>query len=136
MADGIADWDWAQDIRSAGPRQQCLIATRNIPPIGFVQIIDPALEPEHYGSEVPANQRAIDIFIGEARYLNQGLGTTIMQQAIAPCFDNPAVTGIRVDLMASNTRAHRFYARLDFQFLTAQTFGTDDCHAYFLARAD
>jgi aminoglycoside 6'-N-acetyltransferase len=60
----------------------------------------------------------------------------MMQLAIARCFSDSAVTAILIDPLASNTRAHRFYERLGFQFVEPRRFGEDDCFVYCLNRAD
>jgi hypothetical protein len=46
-------------------------------PIGFIRVIDLALEESHYWGDVPANLWAIDIWIREATGLGQGYGTQI-----------------------------------------------------------
>ena len=92
-------------------------------PIGFVQIIDPAEEESHYWGDVPANLRAIDIWIGEEAYLGKGHGTEIMRLAIDRCFAPPEVTAIIIDPLVSNTRSHRFYQRLGFAPIERRSFG-------------
>lgn len=56
--------------------------------------------------------------------------------ALARCFADASVTGVLIDPLASNTRAHRFYERLGFQFVEHRRFGEDDCFVYCLNRAD
>jgi len=85
---------------------------------------------------VTADLRAIDIWIGEETDLGKGYGTQIMQLALARCFADPTVTAVLIDPLASNTRAHRFYKRLGFQFVDRRRFGKDDCCVYRLKRAD
>ncbi|MDV3309322.1 MAG: acetyltransferase [Cyclobacteriaceae bacterium] len=130
------DWHWEEELGRKPPWREMLMAELDGKPIGFVQIIDPALEESHYWGDVEPNLRAIDIWIGEAAYLGKGYGTRIMMKAIARCFDDPAVTAILVDPLASNVRAHRFYERLGFRFREARTFGNDDCHVYRLERSE
>ena len=103
-------------------------------PIGFVQIIDPALEEDHYWGDVPPGLRALDIWIGEAADLGKGYGTEMMREACARCFAEAAVTAILIDPLASNVRAHRFYERLGFRFVERRRFGEDDCCVYRLDR--
>lgn len=128
------DWHWEEELARKPSWREMLIAELDGKPIGFVQIIDPATEESHYWGDVEPNLRAIDIWIGEAGYLGKGYGTRSMSLAIARCFDDPAVTGILVDPLASNVRAHKFYERLGFRFEGARTFGVDRCHVYRLAR--
>lgn len=113
-----------------------LIAEIDGKPIGFIQIIDPALEDSHYWGDAAPNLRAIDIWIGEATHLNQGYGTQMMNAAIARCFADPSVTAILIDPLANNTRAHRFYERFGFQFVERRQFGQDDCFVFRLERED
>lgn len=130
------DWGWEAELARDPDWREQLIAEADGVPIGFVQIIDPAREDGHYWGEVPANLRAIDIWIGEADYLGRGHGTEMMRQALARCFADTAVTAVLIDPLASNVRAHRFYERLGFRFVERRQFGLDDCFVYRLERAD
>ena len=93
-----------------------MIAELNGRPIGFIQIIDPEREESHYWGDAAANLRAIDIWIGSETDLGKGYGTKMMALALARCFDNPSVSAVLVDPLASNTRSHRFYERIDSDF--------------------
>ncbi len=130
------DWEWATEIPKQVSWREQLMAELNGMPIGFVQIIDPALEETHYWGNVEPNLRAIDIWIGEAQHLNKGYGTRMMQLAIERCFANEAVTAILIDPLASNTAARRFYERLGFQFVEEKRFGEDDTAVYILLRSN
>jgi aminoglycoside 6'-N-acetyltransferase len=130
------DWGWEIELARNPDWRKQLIAEVGDRPIGFIQIIDPAREDSHYWGDIAPNLRAIDIWIGEAAYLGKGYGTQMMQLAIAQCFADPLVTAILIDPLASNTRAHRFYERLGFQFVEPRRFGQDDCFVYRLNRAD
>jgi aminoglycoside 6'-N-acetyltransferase len=132
---GGDDWEWEVELSRKPDWREQLIAEKDGRPIGFIQIIDPAREDSHYWGDVPANLRAIDIWIGEETDLGKGYGTTMMQLALARCFADPAVTGVLIDPLASNTRAHRFYERLGFQSVGPRRFGDDDCLVYRLDRA-
>ena len=128
------DWAWEVELqRTPGWRQQ-LIAEIDGRPIGYLEIIDPAREDSPYWGDAPPNLRAIDIWIGDATDLGQGYGTQMMHLARARCFADPAVTAVLVDPLAGNTRAHRFYERLGFQFVEPRRFGRDDCWVYRLTR--
>lgn len=129
------DWGWEIELARNPDWRKQLIAEVDDRPIGFIQIIDPAREDSHYWGDIAPNLRAIDIWIGEAAYLGKGYGTRMMQLAIAQCFADPLVTAILIDPLASNTRAHRFYERLGFQFIEPRWFGQDDCFVYRLNRA-
>ena len=66
--------------------------------------------------------------------MGRGFGTLMMQLAIERCFEDPAVTKILIDPLASNVRARRFYERLGFRHVEDRRFGEDDCAVYELAR--
>jgi aminoglycoside 6'-N-acetyltransferase len=143
-ADPNDDWHWETELalceipaRGRTPQwREQLIAELNGRPIGFIQIIDPALEESHYWGDVPVNLRAIDIWIGEATDLGKGYGTQMMELALARCFADPQVTAVLIDPLANNTRAHRFYQRLGFQVVDRRQFSEDDCLVHRLNRED
>jgi aminoglycoside 6'-N-acetyltransferase len=130
------DWHWETELGRSPEWREQLIAEVDGRPIGFVQIIDAAREETHYWGDVNENARAIDIWIGEAEDLGKGYGTQIMRLAITRCFADPSVTAVLIDPLASNTRAHRFYERLGFQFVENRRFGEDDCRVYRLERPE
>lgn len=135
-ADPNDDWGWEIELARTPDWREQLIAEIDGRAIGFIQIIDPALEDSHYWGDVAANLRAIDIWIGEETDLGKGYGTQMMQLALSRCFADSAVTAVLIDPLASNTRAHRFYERCGFQFVEPRRFGEDDCFVYRLNRAD
>lgn len=124
------DWAWETELSKTPEWREQLIAEHDGRPIGFIQIIDPAREESHYWGAVPSGLRAIDIWIGEERDLGKGYGTQMMCLVLARCFADPTVTAVLVDPLPTNTRAHRFYERLGFQFLERRRFGTDECFVY------
>ncbi len=128
------DWNWEVELGRSPEWREQLVAEVDGRPIGFVQIIDPKLEESHYWGEVPANLRAIDIWIGEADDLGKGYGTEIMRLACERCFAAAEVEAILIDPLASNVRAHRFYERMGFRFVERRWFGEDDCFVYRLDR--
>ncbi|MBX2861931.1 MAG: acetyltransferase [Leptolyngbyaceae cyanobacterium MAG.088] len=130
------DWEWEKELDRSPDWREQLIAELDGRPIGVIQIIDPAREETHYWGDVPANLRAIDIWIGEASDLGKGYGTQMMQLALARCFAKPAVTAVLVDPLVSNTQAHRFYERLGFRQIERRQFGDDDCFVYQFRRTD
>jgi len=127
-------WNWPEELTHDPEWREQLVAELDGRPIGFIQIIDPLLEESHYWGEVPANLRAIDIWIGEADELNKGYGTEMMTQALDRCFSHPEVTAVLIDPLASNTRAIRFYERMGFEFVEARRFDEDDCLVYQMRR--
>jgi aminoglycoside 6'-N-acetyltransferase len=129
------DWGWEVELARDPDWREQLIAEIDGRSIGFIQIIDPALEDSHYWGEIEPNLRAIDIWIGAEADLGRGYGTQMMKLAISRCFADPLVTAILIDPLASNTRAHRFYERLGFRFVEPRRFGEDDCFVYRLNRS-
>lgn len=129
------DWGWETELQRSPEWRELLIAEVEGRPVGFLQIIDPAREDSHYWGDVPQGLRAIDIWIGEAADLGRGYGTGMMRQALARCFEDPEVSAVLIDPLATNTRAHRFYERLGFKFVERRRFGEDDCCVYRLDRA-
>ena len=128
------NWNWDGELGRALSWREQLIAQYRGEPIGFVEIIDPALEEEHYWGPQPPGQRAMDIWIGEARFLNRGFGREMMRLALARCFAVADVWRVLIDPLQSNPRALGFYRRLGFEFVEARRFGDDDCHVYQLTR--
>lgn len=128
------DWNWEEELKRDPPWREQLIAELDGRPMGFVQIIDPNQEETGYWGVIGPGFRAIDIWIGEASDLGKGYGTAMMKQAIWRCFNQTGVHTILIDPLASNTRAHRFYGRLGFQFVENRIFGDDECHVYCLSR--
>lgn len=130
------DWNWEEELLHEPAWREQLVAEADGRPIGFVQIIDPELEESHYWGAPEPNQRAIDIWIGEAEDLGRGYGSVMMQLAIERCFADEAVTAILIDPLASNVRAHRFYERCGFRFVEFRIFGESECFVYRLTRQD
>lgn len=131
--DGIV---WEDELAAQSDVQRYYIAELDGRPIGAMQIIDPYLEPTHYWGDVAPNLRAIDIWIGAPADRGNGNGTEMMRQAIELCFADPAVTGIIIDPLASNTRAHKFYQRMGFTIVGPRLFnGEDECLVHELTRA-
>jgi len=129
------DWGWEVELGRSPPWREQLIAEVNGRPVGFIQILDPALEESHYWGDVMPDLRAVDIWIGERGDLGRGDGTRMMRLALERCFADPMVTAVLIDPLASNTRSHRFYERLGFCFVERRFFGQDDCLVYKLDRA-
>jgi aminoglycoside 6'-N-acetyltransferase len=122
--------DWAGEVPRTVPWREILIGEADGRPVGVLVIIDPETEETHYWGEIGPNLRAIDIWIGEEADLGRGYGAAMMQLALDRCFADPAVTGVLIDPLASNVRAHRFYERIGFTKIDRRTFGEDDCFIY------
>ena len=129
-------WDWDEEIESGWAGYWHFVAEADGEPIGFVQVIDPHVEHSQYWGSMEAGYRAIDIWIGPADWLGKGAGTQMMVQALAFCFDDPAVHTILIDPLETNTRAHRFYQRCGFTPVGLRDFDGDRCLVHELKRAD
>lgn len=139
------DWNWDYELRrnDLSWRYQLIAQAveneNHIIPIGFVQIIDPLKEESHYwGMDCEPNLRAIDIWIGDERYINRGYGTQIMKQVLQSSFvfGNTNVTSVIIDPMADNYAAHRFYQRLGFVPIGIRYFGPDRCLIHRMNRTE
>lgn len=128
------DWRWEDELHRDPPWRWRWIAEVEGRPIGFIEVIDPALEEERYWGDVPAGLRALDIWIGEPDALGQGYGTEMMRQALTHCFADPSVRAVLIDPLEENTGARRFYERLGFQEVERRRFGLDRCVVYRLDR--
>ena len=129
-----ADWGWEQELKRHPPWREWLIAEADGRPVGFLQIIDPENEESRYWGCMDAGHRAIDIWIGEPDARNRGYGAQMMSLAVERCFADPTVHTLLVDPLAANTRAHRFYERLGFEFVVERAFGDHRCRVYRLTR--
>lgn len=132
--DPDGDWDWETELNRNPEWREQLVAELNGEPIGFLQIIDPFDEETHYWGDVEQNKRAIDIWIGEERNLNKGYGAIMMKLVIERCFSNPAIGGILIDPLKSNSKAHRFYKRMGFEFVEEREFDEIACYIFELKR--
>jgi aminoglycoside 6'-N-acetyltransferase len=126
--------DWPLELARQSEFDEWVIAEIDGRPIGVMEIGDAAREETHYWGDIEEGFGAIDIWIGEEADLGRGYGTTMMRLAIQRCFDKPAMKAVVIDPLASNTRAHRFYERLGFQFVERRMFDGDDCFVMQLTR--
>ncbi len=129
------DWHWQQELQRDPDAREQLIAARDGRPLGFVQIIDPAREDSHYWGEVPANLRALDIWLGAVTDHGRGYGSEIMRQVLNRCFEDSRVVAVLVDPLKRNQRAHRFYRRFGFAAIEDRRLGDDDCRVFRLERS-
>lgn len=119
--------DWSEELRGADPHVENWIAEEAGRPVGYVQLIDPALEASHYWGSHPTGERALDIWLGAPADRGRGLGTVMMRWAIARAFADPAVRAIVIDPLATNERAIAFYRRLGFVQQGERTFDDGTC---------
>ncbi|MEO1596839.1 MAG: GNAT family N-acetyltransferase [Pseudomonadota bacterium] len=133
-SDPDSDWGWESELKTNPDWRQQLVAERAGRPFGFLQIMDPAGDPDRYWGDVDRDVRAIDIWIGPADHLGKGYGSEMMRQALARCFAEPGVVAVLIDPLLSNTRAHRFYRRLGFVAVGERWFDDDHCLVHELTR--
>jgi aminoglycoside 6'-N-acetyltransferase len=128
------DWQWEQALPLEYEWREQLIAEADGRPIGYVEIINPAMETSHYWGDVPENLRAIDIWIGEEKDLRKGYGTEMMRLALEKCFAPPEVEAVLIDPLISNTGALGFYESMGFVPEGPRWFGQDHCLVLRLTR--
>lgn len=134
-SDPEGDWDWHEELASAGPWREPLVAEVDGRPVGFLDVIDPAEEPTRYWGDIGPGHRAIDIWVGAAADRGRGYGAAMMRLALERCFADPAVHTILIDPLAENVRAIRFYQRLGFRSVGPRRFGPDLCEVLRLDRS-
>lgn len=130
------DWHWETELDTDSPWREPFIVEADGRPVGFLDIIDPALERSGYWAPVPSGWRAIDIWIGPADCLGRGFGTQMMRFALERCFAAASVEKVVIDPLARNERAIRFYQRLGFRPIGPRRFGADDCLVHEITRAE
>jgi aminoglycoside 6'-N-acetyltransferase len=130
------DWNWEYELKRDPEWREQLIAEIEGRPVGFIQIIDPALEETHYWGDIGEGKKAIDIWIGEKENLGKGYGTEMMKLALKRCFEDPEVKEVLIDPLESNNKAIRFYKRLGFRFVENKILGGDSCAVYRIKRED
>ena len=133
-SDPESEWEWSTDLAVRHSWREQWIAMYQNHPFGFLQIINPQLEPTNYWEIKEPGYCAIDLWIGPPEYLNRGFGTQMMNHALAFCFDQPAIHTVLIDPLVSNTSAIRFYKRLGFKFIEERYFDSDHCYVMALRK--
>ncbi len=87
-------------------------------PIGYLQYY-PITEVDResyggYGRGENSKLSALDLFIGEPRYWNQGIGTKALTTALSYLFEHIQADQILIDPLVSNVRAIRCYEKCGF----------------------
>lgn len=136
LSDNDDSWEWTlEDLTATPPWRSLWITQVDGRDVGVIQIIDPEQEETHYWGDIAPNQRAIDIWIGEASDLGKGYGTGFMKMALAYCFSDQEVEAVWVDPLETNRRVHPFYESLGFEWVENRWFGGDYCRVYRMDRA-
>jgi aminoglycoside 6'-N-acetyltransferase len=73
----------------------------------------------------------IDQFIGEADYINQGVGTTAIRMFVEMIMREHEPTGIIIDPSPDNKRAIRCYEKVGFRYYETKK-GVEGCLAYMM----
>jgi aminoglycoside 6'-N-acetyltransferase len=121
------DFDWDFEVPRDVSWRELLIAEVDGEPVGFMQLIDAAEEETHYWGDLEQGPWAIDIWIGSSRHRGQGIGESMMRQALDRCFARPGVDHVLIDPLLRNERAIRFYERIGFTHVGVRWFDTDEC---------
>lgn len=127
--------DWDDDLAGSHAYAERVIAEADGRAIGYMEILNPALEPTRYWGDVNGDIRAVDIWIGDAQDLGLGFGTEMMRLALTRCFGDPAVSAVMIDPLQSNMRAIKFYERLGFVHVGPRVFERATCAVMRLDRA-
>ena len=129
-------WNWEEELGAESPGRRQIVAELDGRPLGFMQLLDIALDVSGYWEHVqhPAGHASIDIWIGEVEDLNKGYGREMMRQAIELHFANPNIHTILIDPQIENEGAIRFYRRLGFQFIEEREIWDEDVLIYALTR--
>jgi len=135
-ADPFSDWQWETELGTEVTWREQLIAEISGRPIGFIELLHCAEDPEHYWGDVPDSWMAIDIWIGEASDIGRGYGSQMLSQALERCFTSTLIRTVVLDPISTNIRARRFYERHGFRFVEERWFDLDLCAVYRLDKAD
>ena len=135
-ADPNSDWQWETELGKQASWREQLIAEVDGRPIGFMELLRCAEDPEHYWGDVPDSWMAIDIWIGEAIDIGRGFGSHMLTLALKKCFADPSIHTIVLDPISANTRARRFYEKHGFRFIEERRFDQDLCAVYRLERGE
>ncbi|MCT8138077.1 acetyltransferase [Anaerobacillus sp. CMMVII] len=93
----------------------CMIEYLNTP-IGYLQYYQlQVTDIEHYEANKNGHEYGLDIFIGETKFWNKGLGTLALKQLIHYLFTEKKATDIYIDPQIKNTRAIRSYEKCGFR---------------------
>ena len=104
-------------------------------PIGFLQIIEPAREENHYLGQRASDLRAIDIWIGNEAYIGRGFGKKMGEVVARLCFADKMVNAILIDPIAPNKKTRSFCKELVCHLVEYLHFSIVECVVYRLERS-
>ena len=94
--------------------QSIFIITLDAQPIGFLQTYHAASAGDGWWPDEPVSTHGIDLFIGEASLIGQGLGPAIVCAFCARLFANSEVQSIITDPDPQNRRSVRCFEKAGF----------------------
>ena len=99
---------------------QCFIINYNQEPIGYIQIYSAHdFYEQNLLLRLPKNLGALDCFIGEEKYLNQGLGSKAISEFLN--IHGSKYSHILADPNSNNVAAIKCYENVDFKKIAEQT---------------
>ena len=94
--------------------QSIFIISLDAKPIGFLQTYRAASAGDGWWPDEPDSTHGIDLFIGEASLIGQGLGPAIVRAFAARLFADPDVKSIITDPDPANRRSVRCFEKAGF----------------------
>ena len=93
----------------------CIVEYAGVP-IGYMQYYElPENIKEQYGVVVVSDVYGMDLFIGETRYWNRGIGTTMVKALLEYLFTVKEASNVFIDPQTWNERAIRCYEKSGFR---------------------
>jgi aminoglycoside 6'-N-acetyltransferase len=103
--------------RGEDPEKPCMVSYKNVE-IGYLQYCSltdlTAEDRQTYGLVETVDTYAIDLFIGETNYWNQGIGTQVLSTFVTYLFKELQAVKVVIDPETWNTRAIRCYEKCGF----------------------
>jgi aminoglycoside 6'-N-acetyltransferase len=103
--------------------------------IGYIQFWDCTCSTEIFPNEKKGTY-GVDLFIGEERYLNHGIGTIIMKAFIKKLFNEIDADKIVIDPSETNKRAIKCYEKVGFTFARKAFDGVEGLHIMEIKKED
>ncbi len=98
----------------AAPQEKAFVVLLAGKPIGYVQVQDTSVANGWWENEPPGTW-SLDILLGDNTLLGKGLGTLIVQEAVAFLFTNAPINRIICDPHPHNVAAIRCYEKAGFK---------------------
>lgn len=135
IARGQSDWwHWEEELCQTENWREMLIVKYCGNSFGFLQIMNAGQDPYNYWDGLDHTHMAIDMWIGEERFLNRGFGSLILRYAVKRAFQNPEITTVWIDPLAQNMQAIHFYQKHGFQPVEINCEDADRLYIHNLTR--